>query len=127
MSRVVLDSSALLAYLNDEPGAAAVKASLAGALICSVNACEIATKLFAKKRALEEVRFVLQSSGAEVVDFDFGLAIDAGHLTEMTRGRGLSLGDRACLALAAREKLPALTADRAWKGVDIGVPIQFIR
>jgi PIN domain nuclease of toxin-antitoxin system len=61
------------------------------------------------------------------VIFDGPMALRAGKLRAAARSRGLSLGDRACLALAQREGLPALTADRAWAGLDIGVEVRLIR
>lgn len=127
MTKVVMDSSAFMAYMNEEPGADTVKALLRGALISSVNACEIATKLTATGRTPLEVHYILKAAGVEIVDFDLALAIEAGSMVLLTKSRGLSLGDRACLALAAREGLSALTADRAWKGVEIGAAIEFVR
>ena len=127
MSRVVLDSSAFLAYANNEEGGAAVGALLTLSVISAVNVCEIATKIVAAGRSVEDAHFILLSAGVEIVDFDAGLAVAAGGMIVRTKPYGLSLGDRACLALAVRENIPALTADRAWKGVDVGIPIQFIR
>jgi ribonuclease VapC len=127
LNRVVLDSSAFLAYINGEPGCETVAPFLPVASISSVNACEIATKLIAGGRTLEEVRFILFGTGLRIVDFDAKLAMHAAVLILRTRPHGLSLGDRSCLALAARLGLPALTADRAWRNVDAGVPVQFIR
>jgi len=96
-------------------------------MICAVNACEVAAKIVIAGRSVEDAKFILLSTGVEIVDFDVDLALAAGGMIAETNSHGLSLGDRACLALAARENLPALTADRAWKGVDVGVEIQFIR
>ncbi len=127
MTRVVLDSSTFLAYVNKKPGGAAVGALLVGALVCSVNACEIATKLFESGKTVTEVRYILENAGFKIVDFDLDLAVEAGGMVTLTKSRGLSLGDRACLALAAREGLPALTSDRAWKDVDVGAAIEFVR
>lgn len=127
VARVVLDSSAFLAYANDEAGGTIVGGLLSRSIICAVNACEIATKIVAAGRSVEDVKFILISAGAEIVDFDAGLALAAGGMVAHTKPHGLSLGDRACLALAVRENLSVLTADRAWNGVDVGVPIQFIR
>jgi len=127
VDRVVLDSSAFLAHLNEEVGGAAVGALFSRSMICAVNACEVAAKIVIAGRSVEDAKFILLSTGVEIVDFDVDLALAAGGMIAETKSHGLSLGDRACLALAARENLPALTADRAWKGVDVGVEIQFIR
>ncbi|HWA89193.1 MAG TPA: type II toxin-antitoxin system VapC family toxin [Rhizomicrobium sp.] len=127
MTKIVIDSSALMAYINQEPGGEAVGEILAHATICSVNACEVVTKLVAAGWPVQSARRALNKAGCEIWDFDLDLAFDAGGMVALTRSRGLSLGDRACLALAARLDVPALTADRAWKYVDVGVAVQFIR
>jgi PIN domain nuclease of toxin-antitoxin system len=63
----------------------------------------------------------------EFVDFNFARAAQAGHLRASTRNLGLSLGDRACLALAIERDCPVLTADRMWTRLNIGIPITLIR
>jgi ribonuclease VapC len=127
MPKVVLDASALLAFVNGEPGAEKVASVLGGAMISTVNFAEALTKLALKSSSLGRALAELTDAELEVVDFDRGLAEATGGLAVSTRARGLSLGDRACLALARREKATALTADRAWGKVDLGIDIQFIR
>jgi ribonuclease VapC len=127
MPKVVLDASALLAFVNDEPGAEKVASVLGDAMISAVNFAEAVTKLALKGKSLRRALAELTDAEIEVVDFDRALAGTAGVLAAFTRRHGLSLGDRACLALARREKATALTADRAWSRVDLGVDIQFIR
>lgn len=127
MPRIVLDASALLAFLNGEPGAEKVSAVLGDAMISAVNFAEAATKLALKGSAFRRTLAELTDAELEVVDFDRGLAEETGALALSTRERGLSLGDRACLALARRERTTALTADRAWKHFALGIDIQYIR
>jgi len=127
MAKVVLDASALLAYINGEPGAEAVEAVLGEAMISAVNLAETATKLALKGGSRDRPLALLTDAELEVVAFDRALAEETGALAASTRTWGLSLGDRACLALAKRERTTAMTADHAWSRLDIGVDIQLIR
>ena len=102
-------------------------AVLGEAMISAVNLCEVITKLALRNNLSHRILSELTKFELEVADFDSALAEAAGLLAVQTRGRGLSLGDRACLALARREGSPALTADNAWRNVDLGIDIQFIR
>jgi ribonuclease VapC len=124
---VVLDSSAMLAALQDEPGAELVAPVLPTASILSVNFAEVVTKLIAGGGDPATVRRDLGTVSIKIVDFDKELAQATGELVLLTKSKGLSLGDRACLALARREKLPVLTTDRAWQDLDVGVKINVIR
>ena len=96
------------------------------ALISSVNLSEVVAKLAELGMPESEIRLAL-SLGLEVVPFDEALAFSAGALRPVTRSAGLSLGDRACLALARSRALPALTTDRAWRDIDIDVEVEVIR
>jgi ribonuclease VapC len=127
MAKVVLDASAFLAFLNGEPGAERVAAVLGDAIISAVNLAEACTKLALKSGSSDQATAVVEAAELEIVDFDRALAETTGALALLTRGRGLSLGDRACLALARREDAIALTADSAWRKIDVGVDIQYIR
>jgi ribonuclease VapC len=127
MAKIVLDASALLAFVNREPGEEKVTAVLGEAMISAVNLCEVITKLALRNGSPHRVLTELTSAELDVVDFDRVLAEAAGQLAARTRGQGLSLGDRACLALARREGATALTADSAWRRIDLGIDIQFIR
>jgi ribonuclease VapC len=127
MSRCVLDSSALLAFIHREPGAEAVDEVIGDALISSVNFAEVITKLVTRGSSFESARIALGVAEPDVIDFTRSLAEQAGGLVVRTRSKGLSLGDRACLALAQREGVPAFTADRAWASLDIGIEIRLIR
>ena len=127
MRGVVLDSSALLAFIHGEPGGEAVAGVIGDALVSSVNHAEVVTKLVERTGSLEAARTALGIANVDVVDFDRPLAEQAGALVRHTRSRGLSLGDRACLALAAREAAPALTADRIWATLELDVEVRLIR
>lgn len=118
MSDVVLDSSAVLALLANEPGAHVVEATLPGALLSTVNLAEIVAKLCERGMPAEEATSLIDSIGVEVAAFDAEQATRSGELRVSTRSAGLSLGDRACLALAQVRGLPVLTADSAWAQLD---------
>jgi PIN domain nuclease of toxin-antitoxin system len=125
--KVVLDSSAVLAMLWDEPGAARVVDALPGARISAVNLAEVTAKLVDRGASDEDATEILRSLGLDAVAFDSDQALAAGLLRRATRGVGLSIGDRACLALARSERAVALTADRAWAGLSLGVDVEVIR
>lgn len=127
MVSAVLDSSAILAMLNNEPGADVVEAELDDALISTVNYAEIIAKLVERGSTSAAAQSALRSIALTTVDFDIGLAQRTGTLRAETITRGLSLGDRACLALAERESVPALTGDRSWVGAVAGVEVRLIR
>ena len=123
----VLDSSALLALLWSEPGSEAVAAVMNEAKISAVNMAEVCSKLADRGIAGVEIRALLSELAIQVVAFDEDQAFTTGDLRLATRAFGLSIGDRACLALAALEKLNAITADKAWGNLDIGISITLIR
>jgi PIN domain nuclease of toxin-antitoxin system len=124
---VVLDSSALLAVLKQEPGADLVRARMPGAAISAVNYAEVISKLIDHGMPPDAAAETAMAALLEVSALDQDLAAAAGMLRADTRGAALSLGDRACLALAAHLGAPALTADRAWAQVDVDVEIVLIR
>jgi ribonuclease VapC len=127
MASVVLDASAVLAVLLAEPGAELVQTFLDGAIISSVNHAEVVSRLVDKGAPVDEIRAQVGSFGVPVVDFGIDLAETAGFLRAKTRSKGVSLADRACIALAEREGLPVLTADRRWAELDIGLDVRLVR
>lgn len=127
MSRVVLDASAVLALVQDEPGASEVEQHLGQAVMSTVNWAEVAGVLDARGLAPAPLRSVVEALGIEVMAFDAETADGTGCLWRKTREQGLSLADRACLAVARSLDLPAVTADRAWLELDVGVDVRCIR
>lgn len=127
MSNSVLDASALLALLNAEDGSDLVLDSLPHSVISTVNLAEVVTRLSILGMPEGEVREALTLLGLEIIPFDEEQAFRAGLLSSYTQPLDLSLGDRACLALALTTHAAALTADRVWKDLDIGVAIKLIR
>ena len=93
----------------------------------AVNLAEIFTKLAERGLSPPEADSILYRYRFEVVPFDEALARQTGALRPETKSLGLSLGDRACLALAQREHLPVFTADRNWTKLKVGVEIRVIR
>lgn len=127
MASVVLDASAVLAVINAEPGAEIVIENLDDALVSAVNHAEVVSKLIERGVSLDLARAAIRKIGVQVIDFDIDLADRTGDLRRHTRHLGLSLADRACLALAEREGILALTADRKWSALEVGVKIRIIR
>jgi ribonuclease VapC len=124
----VLDASAVLAVVFQETGRERVDDAIDdGAVILSVNLAEVVTKLVEQGMSEARIRAILSTINARVVPFDEQLAYRAGLLRAATRSAGLSLGDRACLALAERLGLPAQTADRAWGTLQVGIQVDVIR
>ena len=129
MSRAVIDASALLALLLGEPGADRVKVVLDGGLVSLVNMAEVVTHYAKLGAARADIEALLRPLPIRLVPIDAALSVDAGMLRSLTIESGLSLGDRYCLALARREGLPALTAERRWPLIagPAGVVVEVIR
>lgn len=123
---MVLDASALLALINAEPGGDVVAAALPDASISVINLAEVVTKMIvgiSRRDAWADAADLVPV----IVDFDAELGRRTAGLRASTRSVGLSLGDRACLALAEHLHVPALTADQAWRNLAIGIEIRLIR
>jgi PIN domain nuclease of toxin-antitoxin system len=129
----ILDASALLAYLQGEPGTEVVQSALAdGAAISVVNYAEVLARLAdagedpaAANRRLGEQGLV--AGLLDVIEPTLEDAVTVARLRGPTRAYGLSLGDRFCLATGLRLRWPVLTADRSWTNVTVGVDIRLIR
>ncbi len=124
---IVLDSSALLALLFFERGCERVAELDPRACMSTVNLAEVLGRIARDGRALDRVLDQIDEMGITWVDFDRELAVGAASLLLPTAPLGLSLGNRACLALARRRHLPAVTADRAWAKLDLGIRIEVVR
>ena len=120
----VLDASALLAVLGDEPGAERIRAALADARIGAVNLAEVVGKLQDRGVPDQAIDDILLDLDLKVVPFDAEQAVQAGKLRAATKAAGLSLGDRACLALAGATSCVALTTDQGWTKLELDVTIE---
>ncbi len=129
MTEAVLDASAVLAMLQSEPGGEIVEQLLARGpcAISAVNISEVAAKLLERGVPDEVVMEAIASLHLEVHQFESEDAMATARLRAVTRTLGLSLGDRACLALARRLDLDALTTDRRWSDLSIGVSVVVVR
>ena len=107
----VLDASALIALLADEPGADEVSGLVTGSLMSAVNLAEVLQWGIRRGEVIDTLPSALQRSGLRFVDFDPEQAVEAATLWSAGRSVGLSLGDRACLGLARKLGLPAITAE----------------
>jgi PIN domain nuclease of toxin-antitoxin system len=128
VSRIVLDASALLAVLNREPGAEKLTPALLSAAISStVNLAEVQRKLVSRGIKPEEAWEATVSPIREAAVFTDQHAKIAGSLIARTSAFGLSVGDRACLALGIALRAPVYTADRSWKNLKLGIRIHVVR
>src|SRR5690349_1960404 len=127
MSSIVLDASAVLALLNEEPGSEVVEKAIPGAAISAVNLSEVVAKLVENGMPEEIVRLALGGVQLDIYAFEAESAYQAGILRTATKKAGLSLGDRACIALGKQLSLPVWTTDRSWKNVEVGVDVKVIR
>lgn len=114
MSSYVLDASAVLAVLQNEPGKENVEAVLDGAIIGRINYAEILITLVNKGSNLADAIAAIESLELTTIELDKEQAEKNAELRPLTKHLGLSLGDRACLALAIRENATAITADQNW-------------
>ncbi len=125
---MVLDASAVLALVQDEPGADLVERELGGALLCTVNLAEVVGKLVDADLDPHQLTPLLRAAGVALEPLTEHDAQLAGALRDVAGGRALSLGDRCCLALALRDPSGAvLTADRAWAALDLPLNVRLIR
>jgi len=122
-----VDASALLASILDEPGADAVAALIGHAVMSVVNVAEVVSKLADIGVPEREIRMAIDEFGLEIAPFTEAQAYIAGLLRPLTRHLGLSLGDRACLALAIGRSLPVITAERRWAELRLPIDVITIR
>ena len=129
MTSCVIDTSAVFIDLQNEDGATEARKWLRDAAISSVNLHEIVAKATDKGASPDQARELIEKMRLTVHAHDAQDAVESGLLRNATRGKGLGLGDRACLALAKKLDLPAVTADRAWADLadDLGVKVVLVR
>lgn len=123
----VVDASAVLVLVQGETGAERVAACIPGAMISAVNLAEVVGKLADAGMPGDQIGLAMSALGLRVVALDEEAAFAVGMLRPSTRARGLSLGDRACLALGVATGLPVLTADRVWAEVAVGATVEVVR
>jgi ribonuclease VapC len=123
----VLDASALMCAMLEEPGADRVAAIIQQSFISAVNLSEVVAKFQERGASDEDINDMLKDLTAPVVAFTADLAVQCGKLRAATRHRGLSLGDRACLAAAKDRGAVAVTTDRSWQEIDVGVKVMVVR
>ena len=126
-NKIVIDASAILALLKMEKGYEKVANRLDDAIISSVNFSEVITVISRNGFGTEDVIKSLKNTFLHIIEFDTEQAIITATIDKTTKKHGLSLGDRACLALAKQKNLPVLTSDKVWKGLDLDVEVQLIR
>lgn len=124
---IALDASGLLAFLFRERGHEEVSRHFGECLLCTVNLSEVLGRFAHDGHDALGALARLRASPIEFVPFDADAAAGAAALVPQTRPLGLSLGDRACLALALARGVPALTADRTWSRLDLPVEVRVIR
>jgi PIN domain nuclease of toxin-antitoxin system len=133
VNKSVLDAAAFLAYLRDEPGAEIVENALInGCYISIINWVEVLSKIVDLGESPEEIIKRLRDEGLlqnslEIIACNEEDAITIAKFRVLTKSAGLSLGDRACLALGKRLNLPVLTADKVWTSLSLGITITLIR
>jgi len=127
VTAAVFDSSALLAFLLNEPGADVVRPALGDSEISSVNYSEVVERGKAKGIDTSNLRGRFASYGLTVTPFTADDAEATAQLWAATQAYGLSLADRACLAFALARQVPVYTADRPWSRVNIGADVRMIR
>jgi PIN domain nuclease of toxin-antitoxin system len=124
---MVLDASAILAAILSEPGGERIGVLTGSLLVSAVNYAEVGSRLSDLGFERSFLSETVATLGLQVVPLDARQAEDVVDLRAHTRGAGLSLGDRACLALAMSRKAKALTADRAWRQAELPIEIELIR
>lgn len=128
MSKVVFDASVLLAVIYQERGFEKLTPELLSqSMVSAVNLAEVHSKLVSSGWPAQDAWEDACSPANEIAPFTAAQAEIAGNLVKQTRTMGLSLGDRACLALALDLKVPVYTADRSWKQLSLGLRIHVIR
>jgi len=128
MIKAVLDASALLAFFKEEPLSYDLEALLSQAVMSTVNACEVATIMMRLGMPKEEIDSLINETIKDIIVFDRELSLLTAHLWKSTKAYGLSLGDRACIALGQQLNLPIYTADTIWKNIQLeNVDIRLIR
>lgn len=126
MIEFVLDASALIAMLHEEPGAQQVAEAIAGARMGVFNYAEVVSYFIHAGMDDHDIDAMLDPLPIDIIPADKDLARLAGQLRRPTADAGLSLGDRFCLALAKQEDLPAWTADKGWTRIAAAAAVEVV-
>lgn len=130
-TKIVLDASSVIALINREKGCEIVEKYLEDSIISTVNFAEVIAvvnrELFKTEADRIEGLKLITDTLPQIIDFDINQAIISAEFDSITKKYGLSLGDRACLALAKYKSIPVLTADKAWSKLNLGIKIKLIR
>lgn len=130
-TKIVLDASSVIALINREKGCEIVEKYLEDSIISTVNFAEVIAvvnrELFKTEADRIEGLKLITDTLPQIIDFDVNQAIISGEFDSITKKYGLSLGDRACFALAKYKNIPVLTADKAWSKLNLGIKIKLIR
>jgi len=118
-NNVVLDASAILALINEEKGAKKIEMLLGRIVMSTVNIAEVASNLSDFLENKEDIKLSIEPFLNMIIPFDTEQAYIASELKRKTKRKGLSLGDRACIALGIHLKLPVYTADKIWAELDL--------
>ena len=127
MTSTVLDASALLAFLNSEPGADIVLGVLHDAIISAVNYSEVLKKTIERNGSAERVSNIIRDLAVAIIPFDEAHATAAATLYPQAKPHGMSFADRACLALGVQRRITVLTAERKMKLVTLPIKVKLIR
>jgi PIN domain nuclease of toxin-antitoxin system len=126
-NKVVFDTSVIMALLNQEPGGEEAQRYIGKSIVSAVNIVELVSNLSLRPLPMSAIQQIINRMSFQIIPLSRELAELAGFLREQTRSAGLSLGDRACIALAIQQKIPVFTTDRAWAKFDFGIPVHLIR
>jgi PIN domain nuclease of toxin-antitoxin system len=127
MNKAVLDSSALLSFINHEHGAEIVAEYIDGAVMSSINLAEVIAVLSLVDIPEETIANIVNDLNIEIIGFDQEQALQTGFLRKNTKIPGISLGDCACINLANIKNLPIITADKIWSKLDLTINVILIR
>ena len=128
MNKCILDASALLALLNSEKGAEEVEKLLPNSVMSTVNVAEVIAELDKKLDiSAEEGKQMIETTIDKIIPFDFSQSVEAGRLRKLTESLGLSLGDRACIALGLSTGYTIYTTDKAWAKLKLECKIILVR
>ena len=125
--KIILDASAILAYIGEEPGAEIIEKWLADSAVSIVNLCEVISVLVREGKSEEEVSAGVHALIPVIIPFSWDVARMTAAMIIATQPKGLGLGDRAALATAKSLHIPVLTTESRWLDVSVGVDIRLLR